>query len=193
MWLHTVRSKNGCKDCTGCIISPTTRINKSVPKPDSHQRSKHCKLSLLASVNDKTLFAAKKTPAMSNKNWTWSTFQHFSLRLNYYVLVASMNLAIGKIVIDRELHHIDNAPHSGWLKVWTVEKKSEVCTLVEETPHVLIQTLSRWVHMNTMSVHRTLKELNAHPFQVIIQPRVETSQSSSAFSVLWLDVTLHTQ
>ncbi len=37
-------------------------------KPDSHQRLKCCKLSLLASVNDKMLFAATKTPAMSNKS-----------------------------------------------------------------------------------------------------------------------------
>ncbi len=63
-------------------------------KRDSLQWLKRCKLSLLISVNNKTLFAATKTPVMSNKSWTWSIFQCFSRCLNCRILVASVNPAL---------------------------------------------------------------------------------------------------
>ncbi len=45
-------------------------------------------------MNDKTLFAATKTPVTSNRSWTWSTVQCFSQCLNHRVLVASVTPAI---------------------------------------------------------------------------------------------------
>ncbi len=62
-------------------------------KPNSHWWLKHIELSLLVGVNDKTLFAVTKMPEMSNKSWTWSTFQHFSRHLYRRVLAASIILA----------------------------------------------------------------------------------------------------
>ncbi len=55
----------------------------------SHWQPRSCKLSLLASVNDKALIKTTKMTAMSDKSWTRSTFLHFlaalkSPRLSHY-------------------------------------------------------------------------------------------------------------